>query len=345
MNFGLKTAPSCFARAMDITLSNLKYSSVLIYLDDILIFSKDFQSHLKHIREVLQRLESAGFTIKPNKCSLAVQSVKFLGHVVDASGVRTDPDKIKGIRDFPIPKTLTQVRGFIGRASYYRKFIPYFSEVAEPLTRPTKKNMRFQWGPEQMRAFIRLKTLLSREPVLTHFDGNKPLEVRCDASLIGIGAELVQLEELGWKLVANASRLLSEAERNYCTSERECLAIVYATDKFAPYIHGLRFTVITDHLSLKWLTEKSALSPRLIRWALHHQRYDFDVIYRSGRLMKDADALSRCPVDPPESVIENTERYALASNSQISEEVYNSEILRFTSVGMSKLQRQDSFFW
>ncbi len=251
MMFGLKTAPSCFARTMDIVLAGLKWSSVLVYIDDILIFSKDFDSHVEHIREVFQRLKAANLTVKPNKCSLAMDSIKFLGHVIDRTGVRTDPDKIKGIQEFPRPQTLTQVRGFIGRASYYRKFIPYFSEIAEPLSRLTKKNVRFNWGSEQERAFNHLKQLLSSQPVLTHFDGSKALEVRCDASVIGIGAELVQLEELGWKLVANASRLLTDAERAYGTSERECLAIVYATEKFAPYIHGLKFTVVTDHLALK----------------------------------------------------------------------------------------------
>ncbi len=338
MSFGLKTAPSCFARAMDIVLSGLKWSSVLVYLDDILIFSKDFDSHLGHIREVLQRLQTAGFTIKPTKCSLAMKSIKFLGHVIDQAGIKTDPNKVKGIKDFPRPQTLTQVRGFIGRASYYRKFIPYFSEVAEPLSRLTKKNVRFLWGPSQERAFNQLKHLLSSHPVLTHFDGSKPLEVRCDASFIGIGAELVQLEDLGWKLVANASRLLTEAEKAYITSEKECLAIVYATEKFAPYIHGLKFTVVTDHLSLKWLTEKTNLSPRLIRWALHLQKYDFDVIYRSGRLMKDADALSRSPVDPPESIIDNHDRYALASSKASDENEENNDL------NLPELQREDPFF-
>jgi hypothetical protein len=170
---------------------------------------------------VFQRLKSANLTVKPNKCSLAMDSIKFLGHVIDRTGVRTDPDKIKGIQEFPKPQTLTQVRGFIGRASYYRKFIPYFSEVAEPLSRLTKKNVRFNWGQEQEQAFNQLKQLLSSQPVLTHFHGSKPLEVRCDASVIGIGAELVQLEDLGWKLVANASRLLPDAERAYGTSECE----------------------------------------------------------------------------------------------------------------------------
>jgi hypothetical protein len=267
---------------MDIVLAGLKWSSVLVYIDDILIFSKDFDSHVEHIREVFQRLKAANLTIKPNKCSLAMDSIKFLGHVIDRTGIRTDPDKIKGIQEFPRPQTLTHVRGFIGRASYYRKFIPYFSEVAEPLSRLTKKNVRFNWGPDQEQAFNQLKQLLSSQPVLTHFDGSKPLEVRCDASVIGLGAELVQLEELGWKLVANASRLLTDAERAYGTSERECLAIVYATEKFAPYIHGLKFTVVTDHLALKWMREKTDLSPRLLRWALHLQKYDFDVVYRSG---------------------------------------------------------------
>jgi hypothetical protein len=219
MMFGLKTAPSCFARTMDIVLAGLKWSSVLVYIDDILIFSKDFDSHVEHIKEVFQRFKAANLTIKPNKCSLAMDSIKFLGHVIDRTGIRTDPDKIKGIQEFPRPQTLTHVRGFI-------KFIPYFSEVAEPLSRLTKKNVRFNWGPDQERAFNQLKQLLSSQPVLTHFDGSKPLEVRCEASVIGLGAELVQLEELGWKLVTNASRLLTDAERAYGTSERECLAIV-----------------------------------------------------------------------------------------------------------------------
>jgi hypothetical protein len=199
------------------------------------------------------------------------------------------------------------------------------------------------WGPDQERAFNHLKHLLSSHPVLTHFDGSKLLEVRCDASFIGIGAELVHLEELGWKLVANASRLLTKAEKAYISSEKECLAIVYATEKFAPYIHGLKFTVVTDHLSLKWLTEKTNLSPRLIRWALHLQKYDFEVIYRSGRLMKDADALSRSPVDPPETIVDNHDRYAMASN-RVSDE--DEEINEFPNneLNLPELQQNDPFF-
>ncbi|GFX04132.1 retrovirus-related Pol polyprotein from transposon 17.6 [Trichonephila clavipes] len=212
----------------------------------------------------------AGLKLNSKKCLFAAQEVKILGHLVSSNGVRPDPDKIKS----------------------------RFCYLAEPLQSLLKSGVEFHWGPEEVEAFNSLKKALTSDPVLGMYDERASTEIHTDASGYGIGAVLVQIQNNVEKVIAYASRTLTKAEKNYSTTERECLAIVWATNnKFRPYIFGKHFTVVTDHHSLCWLMNLKDPSGRLARWALRLQEHDFDVKYKTGKKHNDADALSRNPVE------------------------------------------------
>lgn len=295
MCFGLTNAPSTFQRTMDIVLSGLKWNILLVYLDDVIIFSKTMEEHLHRLREVFERFSKHNLTLKPSKCVFAVNRIHFLGYIVAEDGIHMDPDKINAVQHIERPHSVTDIRSFIGCCSYYRKFIQNFAAIAEPLTRLTKKAEPFIWGTAQQEAFDTLKRKMTEEPVLTHFDPGKPIELRTDACGYGLGAILLHKLEEGNRVISYASRLLNPAERNYSITEQECLAVVWAMEKFRSYIIGQEIVVVTDHCALCWLYAKDKLPPRLVRWALQLQSYDFKIQYKSGVMHKDADCLSRYP--------------------------------------------------
>ncbi|GFX17366.1 transposon Tf2-9 polyprotein [Trichonephila clavipes] len=297
MPFGLCNAPATFERMMDNLLRHFKWTMRLCYLDDIIVFSETFEDHLIRLRLVLKCLQEAGLKLNSKKCLFAAQEKKILGHLVSSNGVRPDPDKIKAVRNFPTPKNIHDIRSFLDLCSYFRRFIKGFCYLAEPLQSSLKSGVEFHWGPEEVEAFNSLKKALTSDPVLGMYDERASTEIHTDASGYGIGAVLVQIQNNVEKVIAYASRTLTKAEKNYSTTERECLAIVWATNKFRPYIFGKHFTVVTDHHSLCWLMNLKDPSGRLARWALRLQEHDFDVKYKTGKKHSDADALSRNPVE------------------------------------------------
>ncbi|UYV64710.1 K02A2.6-like, partial [Cordylochernes scorpioides] len=246
--FGLCNGPATFERLMDTVLRTHKWKICLCYLDDVIIFAEDLHSHLNRLKTILECLKTAGLTLNASKCRFAYTKLLILGHVVSNEGIAPDPEKIISIRKFPTPRTVKDVRAFLGLCSYYRRFIREFSKVALPLQILTRKNHSFAWGKEQELSFNSLKNKLISPEVLIHYDPNKPIGLHTDASDQGLGAVLVHLDEnTKERPISYASRTLQKAETNYSTTEKECLAIIWAIKKFRPYLYGRKFTIYTDH--------------------------------------------------------------------------------------------------
>lgn len=295
MCFGLHSAPATFQRLLDEVIGPEFEPYAFAYLDDLIMVSKDFDQHLDLLKSVFQRLRNAGLQMNVEKCNFCQQKLKYLGHIVDENGISTDPEKVQSIVDFPTPKSAKGVRSFLGLASWYRKFVPDFARISAPLTKLLKKHSKEVWGEAQTNAFNILKEKLTSAPILTCPDFSKTFLLQVDASNEGLGAALSQQSDNQESVIAFASRLLSDSEKKFSTTEKECLALVWATRKFRPYLEGYRFTAITDHQALKWLMSLDKPSGRLARWILELQQLDFDIQYRKGAMHKVPDALSRYP--------------------------------------------------
>jgi hypothetical protein len=242
--FGLTNAPATFMRLMNDVFRPLLDVCVLVYLDDILVYSKTKAEHEEHVAAVLQLLRDNKLFAKLAKCEFFRLSLGFLGHILSREGIRPDPAKIQAIQDWPVPKNTTDVRSFHGLASYYRKFIRGFSAIAAPLTALTGSRSAFAWSAATQSAFEALKLALTTPPVLQPFrDTTDPLRVTTDASDLAVGAELAQLVNDAWHPVAFESRKLTPAECNYPVHERELLAVVNALRVWRHYLKGRRFTV------------------------------------------------------------------------------------------------------
>jgi hypothetical protein len=271
----------------------LKGIDCLAYLDDIICFSATMEEHAQKLRKIFERLEQANFKIQPEKCVFATDTVEYLGHICTPLGIRPDPRKVQAIVEYPVPKTVRDIRSFIGLAGYYRRHVPNFAKFAQPLTNLTKKNVPFIWTKEQQEAFTELKRVLSTEPLLIYPDFSQPFIVACDASTKALGAILSQVHDGEEKPVAYCSRQLNSAEAKYSVTELELLAFLFATKQFRCYLYGRRFTVYTDHRALRWLLNLQDPSSRLTRWAMKLSEYDYVVEHRPGTKMRHADALSR----------------------------------------------------
>lgn len=297
--FGLKNSAQCQQRLMDLVLSPKLEPKVFCYLDDIIITSSTFEEHISILYEVLARLKSANLTINLEKCQFFKNSLKYLGYVVDSLGLRTDSEKVSAMINFPRPTNTTEVKRFIGTASWYRRFINHFSTLVAPLNdllKGRKKGQSIKWTLEAETSFLKLKEALISAPILRSADFTKRFIIQCDASATGLGGVLLQKTESGEEVViAYASRSLSRTERNYTVSERECLAVIFGINKFRPYIEGTPFTIITDHYSLLWLNNMKEPTGRLARWAVQLQQFDYEIIHRKGKFNVVPDFLSRIP--------------------------------------------------
>lgn len=286
MPFGLKNAPSTFQRMMDTALRGLIGKHCFVYLDDIIIFGSTIQEHNRNLAIVFQRLREVELKLQPDKCEFLKPELEYLGHLVTAEGIKPNPQKIEAIKNFKNPKTVTDIKSFLGLTGYYRKFIRNFSKIAKPLIGLTKKETPFHWTNEQQTAFDNLKDKLCNAPVLQYPDFTRQFTLTTDASNEGLGAILSQDGHY-------ISRTLNTAEKNYSTTEKELLAIVWAIKRLRQYLLGRKFIIQTDHQALKWLKDVKDPSSRLMRWRLRLEEYDYDIEYRKGKENQAADALSR----------------------------------------------------
>lgn len=296
MPFGLCNAPSTFQRLMDCVLRGLTWICCLVYLDDVVIFTKGSVSrHVVELAVVLERLAEAGLSLKATKCSFATTTMEYLGHDLTPEGIKPTNRLIKAITDFPRPQDEAAVRRFVALAGYYRRFMPDFGSKMAPLTTLLRKSTEWSWGEPQEEAFTWAKAWLSQKPVLIYPDYRLPFKLTTDASKTGLGAVLSQDQGHGDQPVAYASKVNSPLVAKYNISELECLAVVWAVRLFRPHLYGRKFTIVTDHVALKWLMTAKEPAGRLHRWALTLQEYDFDILYRPGKENHVADALSRGP--------------------------------------------------
>jgi len=290
MPFGLTNAPQTMCRLMDLVIPYQLKSHVLVYLDDLLVLSNNFEDHLLHLSEVATQLRKAGLTINVQKSQFCLKRVDYLGYLVGEGTLQVNPNKISAVSEFPIPKTQKQLRRFLGMTGWYQRFISNYSSVIFHLTE-LLRGKDFQWNEHAQEAFENIKAKLCSAPCLVHPDYEKPFILQCDASLHGVGAVLAQCDQSGCERpIAFMSKKLNKAQRNYTVTELECMAVVLAIKKFRMYIDGHSFKVVTDHSSLRWLMNQSDLSGRLARWAIKLQGYSFEIEHRKGCENVVADA-------------------------------------------------------
>jgi hypothetical protein len=249
MPFGLCNAPRTFQRLMDCVLRGLTWVCCLVYLDDVIVFTKGtVAEHVVELAVVLERLAQAGLSLKAAKCSFAATQMEYLGHDLTQEGIKPTTWLVKSIVDFPVPQDDVQVRRFVALAGYYRRFVPEFGAKMAPLTHLLRKEAEWTWGAPQEEAFAWAKAWLSTRPVLIYPDYKKPFKLTTDASKAGLGAVLSQDQGSGDQPVAYASKVNSATVANYSISELECLAVVWAVRLFRPHLYGRRFTIFTDHI-------------------------------------------------------------------------------------------------
>lgn len=302
MPFGLKNAPATFQRLMNNVLVGLQGLKCFVYLDDIVIYGNSLQDHNIKLKEVFERLTKHNLKLQPNKCEFLKTEVMYLGHLITQDGVKPDPKKIESVKNYPVPKSPKDIKSFLGLAGYYRRFIENFSKLSQPLTKLLKKEEPFIWTSLQQHSFETLKAKLCEEPILQYPDFSSTFNLTTDASNFAIGSVLSQGIGHDDLPIAYASRILNKSETNYSTTEKELLAIVWSVKHFRPYLYGRKFKIITDHKPLTWLMNVKDPGSRLVRWRLLLEEYDYEIVYKQGKLNQNADALSRIKPDTNQSM-------------------------------------------
>ena len=274
----------------------------MCYIDDILVTGPTNEAHLQNLEEVFRRLKSYGIRMKKEKCHFMRNSVTYLGHVIDSEGIHATPDKIKAIVEAPIPTNVQQLRSFLGLLNYYRKFLPNLASIIQLLNDLLRKNKRWEWTDECLKAVNTAKQLLTTSKLLTHYNPDLPVRLAADASHYGLEAVISHVLPNGEERpIAFTSRSLSPSERNYSQIDKEALALIYGVRKFHNYLFGRKFTLVTDHKPLTTILGPkkgvpSVAAARLQRWALLLAAYDYDIEFRSTSAHGNADALSRLPL-------------------------------------------------
>lgn len=294
MPFGLCNAPATFQRVIEHALNGLQWNITVLYLDDIIVYSRTFDEHLENLSLVLDRLQSVNLKLKAKKCNFFRREVSFLGHIVSKEGIKTDPSKIEAVKNWRTPDNVTKLRSFLGLAAYYRRFIKDFAKIAKCLHILTGKNQEWNWTHECDAAFETLKQKLISAPILGYPDvtaGDFILDT--DASNDAIGAVLSQIQNGREVVISYGSRVLNNSERNYCVTRKEMLAVVYFVQHFKHYLLGREFLLRTDHGSLVWLHKFREPDGQIARWLQRLGPYIFKIEHRAGKRHGNADALSR----------------------------------------------------
>lgn len=301
LNYGVASAPAIFQRAMEGVLD--KIPGTAVFLDDVIVTGKTVHEYESNLALVLDKLVTAGLTLKEEKCEFGVDAVQYLGYKVSKNGLETLPERLKPIMDAPPPTCVTELKSYLGMLTYYSRFLADISTLLEPLHELLRKDTKWQWTAERDRVFRLSKEKLRQAPVLTHYDPHKPMVVSCDASPYGVGGVLSLVNSDGLEEpVAFASRKLNAIERRYSQLDKEGLAVVFAIKKFHKYLEGRRFVIQTDHKPLLGLFGANKAipvmaSPRVVRWAVTLAAYDYELVYRRGADHANADCMSRLPLN------------------------------------------------
>lgn len=303
MPFGLKNAPASFQRMMNEVLHDYINNICVVYLDDILVFSTSLHEHIVSLRKIFRRLADYNLKVQIDKCNFFKRESEYLGHVITEHGIKPNPAKIEIIRKISLPRTVKDIRSFLGVTGFYRKFIKDYGRIALPLIKYLKKDFKIDMSdPEYINSFEKLKILLCQSPVLAYPNFEKVFLLTTDASNASLGAVLSQ----GGHPVAFASRTLDKHECNYSTIEKELLSIVWATKYFRPYLFGRKFKIQTDHKPLIWLNSLKEPNMKLHRWKMKLNEYDFDIEYIKGKANQVADFLSRVNINKLDEQVENS---------------------------------------
>ena len=306
--FGLCNAPSLFQRVMDSVLQDLIGKVCYVYIDDVVVYSKNREEHAKHVEMILQRLQEHGLKVNKKKCQFGCSEVALLGYIISADGISTHPDKTKDITNMDAPRSVKEVRSFLGMTGYYRQAIPSYAAISALLTALTKKHVRWHWTEEHEQAFRALQELLVSSHVLAYPRTDKPYKLYTDASKFAVGGILVQDDENGVeKVVQYVSHQLSTAQQKWCAMEREAYAIIYCLHKLRPYLWGARFEILTDHKPLRAMFQNELANSKVQRWAMLIQEYGAPIRYRKGKHNIRADMLSR--IRPMEIDVVDTADY------------------------------------
>uniref|UniRef100_A0A2C9UQJ8 Reverse transcriptase domain-containing protein n=1 Tax=Manihot esculenta TaxID=3983 RepID=A0A2C9UQJ8_MANES len=268
MPFGLCNAPTTFQRCMMSIFSDYVGKTIEVFIDDFTVHSNSFEECLANLEKILQRCLESNLVLNYEKCHFMVNQGMVLGHVVSAKGIEVDKAKVDTIKNLPYPTNVREIRSFLGHAGFYRRFIKDFYKITLPLCKLLQQDVTFDFDADCKKAFDLIKELLVTAPIIQASDWNLPFEIMCDASNHAVGAVLGQRVGNSPHVIHYASRTLDATQSNYTTTEKELLAVVFALEKFRPYLLGTKVIVYSDHVALRYLIKKKEAKPRLIRWIL-----------------------------------------------------------------------------